>query len=181
VADVPPRAALEAASRIAVDALLDETPELLALAQLLRSAGHEVALVGGSVRDAIRGVPGTDLDVTTSAPPEIVLGLVHEWADAVWDIGISFGTVGVQRGGERFEITTYRSDSYDRTSRRPKVTYGDSLIEDLRRRDFTINALAVTLPEEIWSTRSTESPTWPEGSCVRRRGRRIRSLMIRSG
>ncbi len=72
------------------------------------------------------------------------------WTDAFWEIGIDFGTVGARRGGRHFEITTYRSDSYDRATRRPEVTFGESLLEDLRRRDFTINAMAVTLPERTF-------------------------------
>jgi poly(A) polymerase len=131
---------------MAIDALLDSTPELLELAQRLAAAGHEVALVGGSVRDAVRGEQGIDLDLATSAHPEQVLAVLSGWAHAVWDIGIEFGTVGARRGEHHFEITTYRSDSYDRSTRKPAVTYGESLVEDLRRRDFTINAMAVTLP-----------------------------------
>jgi poly(A) polymerase len=146
VPDVPPRAALEAASSMAIDALLDATPELADLAGRLTAAGHEVALVGGSVRDAVRGQEGLDLDLATSAHPHEVMSVLTGWADAVWDIGIAFGTVGARRGGHDFEITTYRSDAYDRTTRKPDVTYGDSLLADLRRRDFTINAMAVTLP-----------------------------------
>ncbi len=144
--DVPPRAALAAASRMAIDDLLAGVPELLDLADRMAAAGHEVALVGGSVRDAVRLGRANDLDLATSARPEQVLEVLSGWADAVWDIGIAFGTVGLRRGGYHFEITTYRSDSYDRSTRKPEVTYGDSLLEDLRRRDFTMNAMAVTLP-----------------------------------
>ncbi len=145
--DVPPRAALAAASRIHIDALLDSVPELLDLAQRMTAAGHEVALVGGSVRDAVRLGTAKDLDLATSARPQQVLAVLSGWADSVWDIGIEFGTVGARRGAHQFEITTYRSDAYDRASRKPEVTYGDSLDEDLRRRDFTMNAMAVTLPD----------------------------------
>jgi poly(A) polymerase len=148
VPDVPPRAALEAASRLAIDALLGGAPALLALADRLVAAGHEVALVGGSVRDAILRpqAPG-DLDLATSARPDEVLAALAGWADATWDVGIAFGTVGARRDGQQYEITTYRADAYDRATRKPEVTYGDSLLEDLRRRDFTINAMAVTLPD----------------------------------
>jgi len=147
VPDVPPRAALAAASAMAIDDLLASAPELVDLADRMARAGHEVALVGGSVRDAIRlGVAG-DLDLATSARPEQVLDVLAGWAEATWEVGIAFGTVGARRGGHLFEITTYRSDAYDRRSRKPEVTYGDSLVEDLRRRDFTINAMAVTLPD----------------------------------
>jgi poly(A) polymerase len=150
VPDVPPRAALEAASRLAIEALLEREPALLDLAGRLHAAGHEVALVGGSVRDAIlrRGAPG-DLDLATSARPEQVLAALQGWADATWDVGIAFGTVGARHAGQQYELTTYRADAYDRTTRKPEVTYGDSLLEDLRRRDFTINAMAVTLPDRL--------------------------------
>src|ERR1700712_6152260 len=118
------------------------------LGERFAAAGHELYLVGGTVRDALLGVESiVDLDFATDARPEQVLALVRGWADAVWDIGIAFGTVGLQRGGMRFEITTYRSEAYDRTSRNPQVSYGDSLDEDLRRRDFTINAMAVSVPD----------------------------------
>ena len=145
--DVPPRAALAEASRLAIEDLLTGSPELLDLAHRFVSAGHEVALVGGSVRDAVRLGEAADLDLATSARPPQVLELLSGWADAIWDIGIAFGTVGARRGALDFEITTYRSDAYDRTTRKPEVTYGDSLLEDLRRRDFTINAMAVSLPD----------------------------------
>lgn len=148
--DVPPRAALAAVSRIAIDELLDAVPELLVLAERIVASGHEVALVGGSVRDAVRQGTAVDIDLATSARPQQVLAAVHGWADAVWDIGIEFGTVGARRGQHHFEITTYRSDAYDRSTRKPDVTYGDSLLEDLRRRDFTINAMAVMLPDRTF-------------------------------
>ncbi len=144
--DVPPRAALAAASRLAIDGLLAATPDLVELAERLSSAGHEVALVGGSVRDAVRLGRAADLDLATSAHPEEVLALVSGWAEAVWDVGIAFGTVGARRAGHDYEITTYRCDSYDRATRKPDVTYGTSLEEDLLRRDFTMNAMAVRLP-----------------------------------
>jgi poly(A) polymerase len=135
---------------MAVDALLAGTPELVDLAQRFLAAGHEVALVGGSVRDAVRLGTAADLDLATSARPAQVLAVLDGWADAVWDIGIEFGTVGARKGAHQIEITTYRSDAYDRATRKPAVTYGDSLLEDLRRRDFTINAMAVTLPDRTF-------------------------------
>ena len=135
---------------MALDALLESTPALPELAARLAGAGHEVALVGGSVRDAVLGTKGIDLDLATSAHPPQVLELLDGWADAVWDVGIAFGTVGARRGDAHFEITTYRSDAYDRATRKPSVTYGDSLLEDLRRRDFTINAMALTLPDRVF-------------------------------
>lgn len=159
---------------MAIDDLLASTPELVDLAERLTRAGHEVALVGGSVRDAIRqGRPG-DLDLATSARPEQVLDTLAGWADATWDVGIAFGTVGARRGGAEFEITTYRSDAYDRQTRKPEVTYGRTLEEDLLRRDFTINAMAVRLPVGIFldpfdgltdlATRTLRTPATPEES-----------------
>jgi poly(A) polymerase len=116
------------------------------LGALFHAAGHELALVGGPVRDAFLGRVVEDLDLTTDARPERVLEVVAAWADATWDVGIAFGTVGVRKGDHKLEITTYRAESYDRASRKPEVTYGESLAADLVRRDFTVNALAVRLP-----------------------------------
>ena len=110
------------------------------------AAGHELALVGGPVRDALLGRPTKDLDFTTDAPPERTLEIIRGWADAFWTIGIEFGTVGLRKDGVELEITTYRSESYDPKSRKPEVTYGTSLEEDLRRRDFAVNAMAARLP-----------------------------------
>jgi poly(A) polymerase len=135
---------------MAIDELLAATPELVDLARRFADAGHEVALVGGSVRDAVRLGTAADLDLATSARPAQVLAVLDGWADAVWDIGIEFGTVGARKGAHPIEITTYRSDAYDRATRKPEVTYGNSLLEDLRRRDFTINAMAVTLPDRTF-------------------------------
>ncbi|MFE5395669.1 CCA tRNA nucleotidyltransferase [Streptomyces sp. NPDC056568] len=117
------------------------------LARRFQEAGFSLALVGGSVRDALLGRLGNDLDFTTDARPQDVLKILRPWADAVWDVGIAFGTVGAQKDGYQIEVTTYRSEAYDRTSRKPEVSYGDSIEEDLVRRDFTVNAMAVALPE----------------------------------
>lgn len=108
-------------------------------------AGRELYLVGGSVRDAVLGRLTSDLDFTTDARPEEVQHIVRPWADAMWDTGIDFGTVGVAKAGHRLEITTFRADSYDQVSRNPQVRFGDSLAEDLVRRDFTANAMAVRI------------------------------------
>ncbi|WP_100459543.1 CCA tRNA nucleotidyltransferase [Mycobacteroides abscessus] len=115
------------------------------LGALFDSAGFDLYLVGGSVRDAALGEPGIDLDFTTDARPEQVQNLVTGWAEAIWDTGIAFGTIGVARRGQRVEITTFRSDSYDQQSRNPEVVFGDSLEGDLVRRDFTVNAMAVKI------------------------------------
>jgi poly(A) polymerase len=116
------------------------------LGGLFARAGHELALVGGPVRDVFLGRRPGDLDLTTDAPPPRVLELIDGWADQVWTIGIGFGTVGLRKGSSTFEITTYRSERYDRTSRKPVVAYGASLTDDLARRDFTVNAMASRLP-----------------------------------
>ncbi|REE97254.1 CCA tRNA nucleotidyltransferase [Thermomonospora umbrina] len=116
------------------------------LGRRFSAAGHELALVGGPVRDALLGRPGTDIDLTTDAHPEQILTLVEGWADAVWTIGIEFGTVGLRKDGLQLEITTYRSESYDPKSRKPDVSYGTSLVDDLARRDFAVNAMAARLP-----------------------------------
>ncbi|GII80427.1 CCA tRNA nucleotidyltransferase [Sphaerisporangium rufum] len=116
------------------------------LGEVFARQGHELAVVGGSVRDVFLGRIGNDLDLTTDARPERVLEMVSGWADSVWTIGIDFGTVGVRKGDWILEITTYRSESYDPRSRKPEVDYGDTLEADLERRDFAINAMAVRLP-----------------------------------
>ena len=120
--------------------------------QRFASAGHEIALVGGPVRDGLLGRIDrmADLDFTTSARPQEILAVLKGWAEAIWDVGIDYGTVGAQKDGFRLEITTYRSEEYDRSSRKPDVTYGDSLEGDLRRRDFTVNAMAITLPDRTF-------------------------------
>ena len=134
--------------RKAAAALLrTHTPGVAELGELFARAGHELALVGGSVRDVfLGGRPEGDLDMTTDAVPERVLAITRKWADKTWTVGIDFGTVGLRKGDDIFEITTYRSESYGPRSRKPDVTYGTSLEEDLARRDFTINAMAARLP-----------------------------------
>jgi len=116
------------------------------LGALFARRGHELALVGGTVRDVFLGRPHGDLDLTTDAPPGRVMEIVRGWADDVWTIGIAFGTVGMRKGRETLEITTYRSEQYARKSRKPEVQFGQSLTDDLSRRDFTVNAMAAKLP-----------------------------------
>ncbi|MCX4576194.1 CCA tRNA nucleotidyltransferase [Streptomyces sp. NBC_01571] len=148
--------ALSQVQHRAVSELLRVSPVADDLALRFQEAGFSLALVGGSVRDALLGRLGNDLDFTTDARPEDVLKIVRPWADAVWEVGIAFGTVGAQKDALvdgvqqsfQIEITTYRSEAYDRTSRKPEVSYGDSIEEDLVRRDFTVNAMAVALPEK---------------------------------
>ena len=119
------------------------------LGERFTGAGHEIALVGGPVRDALLGRVGAtgDLDFTTDARPEVIIELLTPLASAVWDVGIRFGTVGARISGRECEITTYRTEQYDRDSRKPVVDFGDTLEGDLARRDFTINALALRLPQ----------------------------------
>jgi poly(A) polymerase len=130
----------------AVRELLRIAPVIDDLGARFAAAGEEIALVGGPVRDAMLDRLHNDLDFTTSAHPEVTERLVKGWADAVWDIGREFGTIGCRRGDYQIEITTYRSEEYDATSRKPAVQYGDSLAGDLGRRDFTVNAMAIALP-----------------------------------
>jgi poly(A) polymerase len=115
------------------------------LAARFAVAGHRLYLVGGSVRDALVGREQTDLDFTTDAHPGAVLAVLEGWAEAVWDTGIVFGTVGARRHGTTVEITTFRADAYDRVSRNPLVAFGETIEDDLVRRDFTVNAMAVEL------------------------------------
>ncbi|ONI73464.1 CCA tRNA nucleotidyltransferase [Actinosynnema sp. ALI-1.44] len=133
------------AKQNAVVELMRVSPVAEELSVLFAKAGHSLFLVGGSVRDALLGRLGTDLDFTTDARPQEVMRLVSGWADAVWDIGIAFGTVGATKGGLTCEITTFRADTYDGVTRNPEVQFGDSIEVDLKRRDFTVNAMAVNL------------------------------------
>ena len=122
------------------------------LGVLFEAAGFELYLVGGSVRDALldASVGSPDLDFATDASPEDVLRITRGWAQGSWEIGIAFGTVGLLREGVRCEVTTYRSEAYERASRNPAVAYGSSLEQDLVRRDFTINAMAVSVPRHAF-------------------------------
>jgi poly(A) polymerase len=116
------------------------------LAAILRDHGHRAYLVGGSVRDAFldRGTAG-DIDVATDARPERLIELLSPWADAWWDQGKRFGTIGCEKNGETVEITTFRADIYRPESRKPEVAYADDIETDLSRRDFTVNAMAIDL------------------------------------
>lgn len=122
-------------------------PKVTGIGEAFTRAGYEISLVGGPVRDALLGLHPHDLDLTTSARPEETEAVLHDWADAAWDVGRNYGTIGARKGDDIFEITTYRSDEYQRDSRKPEVHFGDTLEGDLWRRDFTVNAMALRLPD----------------------------------
>ena len=169
--------------RARIDALVRSEPALVELAQRFGDAGFELALVGGPVRDVLMGRAGQDWDLTTSARPEDIERLIAGWADAVWDVGREFGTIALRKGSAHVEITTYRSDEYDLSSRKPQVRFGDSLVGDLSRRDFTVNAMAVLLRTPDGDVRSmrlrrparrTGGPGVPDVTHAGRRGHFLR-------
>ena len=143
---------IDAATQLAITSLSKQAPAATDLAKQFKAAGFKLALVGGPVRDAILGRLGNDLDFTTDALPKQSEKILEKWADSVWDIGAAFGTVAGKKGEITVEITTYRSESYDPSSRKPDVEFGKSIEADLARRDFTINAMALEL--------TTEQPTF---------------------
>ncbi|HIW28793.1 MAG TPA: CCA tRNA nucleotidyltransferase [Candidatus Luteococcus avicola] len=126
--------------------MLQATPVVAELATLFQQAGHELYLVGGPVRDALLGVVQHDLDFATSARPDDVEALLRGWTKAVWDIGKDFGTIGAKKTSNgveyQVEVTTFRADVYRGDSRKPEVSFGDTITDDLARRDFTVNAMA---------------------------------------
>ena len=130
----------------AVAHLAPVLPVLLDLGERFAAKGHELALVGGPVRDAFLGRVSTDLDLTTSAATDETEAILRAWGDAHWDMGREFGTIGARRGDLVVEVTTYRADAYDGQTRKPVVAFGDNLEDDLVRRDFTVNAMALRLP-----------------------------------
>ncbi len=136
------------AQRAALASVLAAGPRVRRLARHFEQAGHEFYLVGGSVRDALMGRLGNDLDYTTSARPDEIEALVRKVTGAVWDVGREFGTIAArirEDDGTEWvvEITTFRADSYADDSRKPEVVFGDHLGGDLVRRDFTVNAMAL--------------------------------------
>ncbi|XVS68379.1 CCA tRNA nucleotidyltransferase [Actinosynnema sp. CA-299493] len=158
----------------AVVELLSALPVAEELAARFAGAGHRLYLVGGSVRDAVLGRLSGDLDFTTDARPPQIMALLKGWADAIWDTGIAFGTVGATKHGQTVEVTTFRADSYDGVTRNPEVTFGDSIEGDLVRRDFTVNAMAYdvvhrqlidpTGGREALRARTLDTPATPQES-----------------
>jgi poly(A) polymerase len=152
-----PTVPLSAAQTLAMSELLRVEPAALALAERFSAAGFKLALVGGSVRDALLGRLSADLDFTTDARPEQSRVILAKWADAIWETGAAFGTIAAKKGSDNpasIEVTTYRSDIYFDESRKPQVAFGESLSGDLFRRDFTINAMALEL--------TTSEPTFAD-------------------
>ena len=139
----PPAALL----RAAVAGLAPVLPVLSDLGERFAAAGHDLALVGGPVRDAFLGRVSHDLDLTTSALPDDTERILAGWGTATWDMGRAFGTIGARRDDLVVEVTTYRADAYDGVTRKPVVAFGDSLEDDLVRRDFACNAMALRLPD----------------------------------
>lgn len=124
--------------------------EVRPLADAFAAAGHRLYLVGGIVRDHFLGRevgPDGDIDLTTDARPEQILAIVRPLASAVWEQGARFGTIGCRIGERDFEVTTHRAEAYTSDSRKPSVTFADAVEADLSRRDFTVNAMALELPE----------------------------------
>jgi poly(A) polymerase len=127
--------------------LIDISPTASELGARFEKAGHQLYLVGGAVRDAVRESMGTELDFATDAHPHAVIRLLQGWADARYLVGVRFGTVGARKGEYSLEITTFREEVYAEDSRHPVVTFAKDIETDLARRDFTINAMAVRLPD----------------------------------
>jgi poly(A) polymerase len=144
------------------------------LGRVFEREGHELHLVGGPVRDAVLRRPVSDLDFTTDARPEATEAILRAHCSTVWTTGADFGTIGGMFRGEQVEVTTFRADAYDRVSRNPVVRYGDRLEDDLERRDFTVNAMAVSLPGHVFADpfggisdlarRTIRTPASPESS-----------------
>ena len=139
------KSALGAAGELAIRSLIEKAPLASSLAQAFSAKGYSLALVGGPVRDAILGRLGNDLDFTTNAKPEESKKILQGWAEHVWDTGIAFGTVAGKLSDTTVEVTTYRSDVYEKDSRKPDVSFGETIEGDLSRRDFRVNSMALEL------------------------------------
>ncbi|MES6566058.1 CCA tRNA nucleotidyltransferase [Cutibacterium acnes] len=126
-----------------INTLFEQIPLVAELGEAFARAGHDLYLVGGSVRDALMGRLGHDLDFTTDARPDDIEAILRQHTHATWDIGRAFGTIGAQIDDWVVEVTTYRADAYHPDSRKPEIVYGETLEDDLIRRDFTVNAMAL--------------------------------------
>jgi poly(A) polymerase len=128
---------------------MDVDPLAVELGERFTAAGHQLYLVGGVVRDLILGRPlaGGDFDFATDAPPAGTTRILRGWADRQYLVGVKFGTVGALKGEKKLEITTFREEIYDAANRKPTVTFAKDIEDDLSRRDFTVNAMAVRLPD----------------------------------
>jgi poly(A) polymerase len=129
------------------DAFLDVDPLAKELGERFANAGHQLYLVGGVVRDAVLGRESRDLDFATDATPAQTTKVLRGWAERVYLVGVRFGTVGARKGSELLEITTFREEAYAPEHRKPSVSFAKDIETDLSRRDFTINAMAIRLPE----------------------------------
>ncbi len=127
--------------------LLKVAPVAVEIGERFRTGGHQLYLVGGAVRDALLGRGGDELDFATDAKPEEIVRVLRGWADRQYLVGVRFGTVSAAKDGLHLEITTFRSEAYPEDDRHPQVTFTDDLEADLSRRDFTINAMAVSVPD----------------------------------
>ena len=134
-------ASLSVDQRRALEEAATATPTIRRVADAFAAAGYDLHLVGGPVRDALMGRGVHDLDFTTAARPDVIETILGRLTPATWDIGRAFGTIGASLNDDVVEVTTYRADSYDPSSRKPTVEFGDDLTADLVRRDFTVNAL----------------------------------------
>src|ERR1041384_5708224 len=141
---LPPERAARLRELVWIPTVVDD------LARRFTAAGHRLYLVGGSVRDALLGVRSPDFDFATDATPDRVRELVSGWHEGTWLQGLEFGTVGVAKDGHRLEITTFRGERYEPESRNPSVQFVPTIEADLSRRDFTVNAMAVLLPDRTF-------------------------------
>ena len=138
-------ASLSVDQRRALEEAATATPTIRRVADAFAAAGYDLHLVGGPVRDALMGRGVHDLDFTTAARPDVIETILGRLTPATWDIGRAFGTIGASLNDDVVEVTTYRADSYDPSSRKPTVEFGDDLTADLVRRDFTVNAMALSV------------------------------------
>ncbi|MDP9493698.1 MAG: CCA tRNA nucleotidyltransferase [Actinomycetota bacterium] len=145
------------------------SPELppAQLAPRFSDAGHQLFLVGGSVRDAFLERPVEDYDFATDARPERIVEILEGWAEAVYTVGATFGTIAARRDGRTIEVTTFRDEIYRDDSRKPRVTFSDRIEDDLARRDFTVNAIALPL--------MTMEPVDPFGGLADLAAKRLRT------